>query len=84
MDNNTEDLETVMIKTIKLKASEIPCTGCAEDIEIYLRDQEGIIEVAVDYASTFIKLKYDSTETDRTAIIHAARRVANISDIIEE
>ena len=72
-----------MIKKITLKVGDIPCTGCAEDMEIFLRDQDGILEVQVNYAGGVITIKYDPKEIDRTAVIHAARRVTNISEIIE-
>ncbi|WP_455196959.1 hypothetical protein [Kaarinaea lacus] len=52
-------------------------------MEIFLRDQDGILEVKVNYAGGVINIKYDSKETDRTAVIHAARRVTSISEIIE-
>jgi len=49
-----------MIKEIKLKVDDIPCTGCAEDMETVLRDQAGIIEVEVHYADDIIDIKYDA------------------------
>ena len=73
-----------MIKEIKLKVDDIPCTGCAEDMETVLRDQAGIIKVEVHYADEIIDIKYDPEVIERTAVIHAARRIANISKIISE
>ena len=73
-----------MIKEIKLKADEISCTGCIEDMEIILRDQAGILEAKVNYADDIIDIKYDSDVIERPAVIHTARRVANISKIIWE
>lgn len=73
-----------MIKEIKLKVGDISCTGCAEDMEIFLRDQIGILEAKVDYADHVIELKYDPEMIERSALIQAARRVANIIETIEE
>ena len=73
-----------MIKEIKLKVDDIPCTGCAEDMETVLRDQAGIIEAEVHYADDIIDIKYDAEVIERTAVIHAARRIANISKVISE
>ena len=73
-----------MTKEIKLKVREIPCTGCAEDMETVLRDEDGIVEVKVDYAGDMILIKYDPDEIDRHAVIEAAERVANISEVITQ
>lgn len=73
-----------MIKEIKLKVDEIPCTGCAEDMGTVLRDQAGILDIEVHYADDIIYIKYDSKVIERPAVIHAARRVANISNVIWE
>ena len=73
-----------MIKEIKLKTDEISCTGCIEDMEIILRDEDGILEAKVHYADGIIDIKYDPEVIERPAVIHAARRVANISKIISE
>lgn len=82
--NLTQVTKANMIKEIKLKVDDIPCTGCAEDMETVLRDQAGILEAKVHYSDDIIDIKYDSEVIERPAVIHAARRVANISDIISE
>ena len=53
-------------------------------METVLRDQAGIIKVEVHYADEIIDIKYDPEVIERTAVIHAARRIANISKIISE
>ncbi len=73
-----------MIKEIKLKVDDIVCTGCAEDMETLLRDQDGILEANVSFANDTIELKYDAEEIERAAVIQAARRIANISEVIWE
>jgi len=73
-----------MIKEIRLKVDDIPCTGCAEDMEIVLRDQAGILEAKVNYADDIIEIKYDSELIERPAVIHAVKRVANIRKIMRE
>ena len=73
-----------MLKVIKLKVDNIPCTGCAEDMETVLRDHAGIIEAEVHYADDIIAIKYDPEVIERTAVIRAARRIANISQVIME
>ena len=73
-----------MIKEIKLKVDDIPCTGCAEDMETVLLDKSGILTVKVHYADDIIDIKYDPEVIERTDIIHAARRIANISKVISE
>ena len=73
-----------MIKEIKLKVDDIVCTGCAEDMETVLLDQDGILEASVNFADDLIELKYDPEEIERAAVIQAARRIANISEVISE
>ncbi|KPK50367.1 MAG: hypothetical protein AMS22_12280 [Thiotrichales bacterium SG8_50] len=73
-----------MIRKITLQTDGIACTGCIEDMEIILRDTNGIVDAKVNYADEIIDIKYDSDIIDRTAVIHTARRIANISKIISE
>lgn len=73
-----------MIKEIKLKVGDISCTGCAEDMEIVLKNQAGIIEANVNYADDIIDIKYDPDVIERQAVIQAAKNIANISEVISE
>jgi copper chaperone CopZ len=73
-----------IIKEIKLKAEGIACTGCIEDMENILRDQDGILDATVNYAEEIIHIKYDPEVIERTEVIHSARKVGNISKIISE
>lgn len=73
-----------MIKEIKLKTDDISCTGCIEDMERIILDQDGILDAKVHYADEIIDIKYDPAVIERAAVIHTARRVANISKIISE
>ena len=82
--NLTQVIQADMIKEIKLKVDDIVCTGCAEDMETLLRDQDGILEANVSFANDTIELKYDAEEIERVAVIQAARRIANISEVISE
>lgn len=73
-----------MLKHMTLKTDDIPCTGCIEDMELILRDQVGILEAKVNYAQNLIDIKYDPDLIERPAVIHAARRVANVVKVISE
>ena len=73
-----------MIKEIKLKVDDIVCTGCAEDMETLLLDQDGILEANVSFANETIDIQYDAEEIERDAVIQATRRIANISEVISE
>ena len=84
MNTYSEVPKVDMIKKIKLKVDEISCTGCVEDMEIILHDQAGILEANVNYADNTIDIKYESEVIERPAVIHAARRVANVLEIIAE
>ncbi len=50
------------LKTMKLQVEGIVCTGCAEDMEIVLKDMDGIDDVSVDYSSGIITIEYDPDE----------------------
>lgn len=73
-----------MLKELHLKVGEISCTGCAEDMEIFLRDQSGILQANVNYADHSIEIKYDSDLIDHSAVLQAASKVANIHEIVAE
>ena len=73
-----------MNRELTLKLTDISCTGCAEDMEIFLRNQYGILEAHVNYAAHTIDIQYDPELIDYPAVIQAARKVANIREIITE
>ena len=73
-----------MIKEITLKVNDIVCTGCAEDMETILLDQDGILEANGKFAEDIIDIKNDAEIIERPAVIHATKRNANISDGIWE
>lgn len=73
-----------MIKQIKLKVDDIVCTGCAEDMETVLLNNDGILEANVSFAADLIDIEYDTDEIDREEVIKAARGIANISEVISE
>lgn len=79
-----QDTKSGMIKTIKLKVDDIVCTGCAEDMETVLLDQDGILEANVSFADDLIQIQYDTSMIERAAVIKAVIGVANISEIISE
>lgn len=73
-----------MIKAIKLKVDDIVCTGCAEDMETVLLNQDGILEANVNFADDLIEIQYDASVIERAAVIKAAMGVANIREVISE
>ena len=73
-----------MIREIKLKVDDIPCTGCADDMETVLRDQAGILEVEVHYADDIIVIKYEPEVIERQDVINTAMSIAKISRIVSE
>ena len=83
-DHLTQDTKTGMIKTIKLKVDDIVCTGCAEDMETVLLNQDGILEADVSFADDLIEIQYDASMIERAAVIKAAMGIANISEVISE
>ncbi|RYG64264.1 cadmium-translocating P-type ATPase, partial [bacterium] len=51
------------------------CASCAASVEHVVRKVKGVTSVAVNYASAKMKVEYDSTLTDREAIIKAVTRL---------
>ena len=76
--------QNLMIKAIKLKVDDIVCTGCTEDMETVLLDQDGILEAIVNFADDLIEIQYDASVIERAAVIKAAMGVANIREVISE
>ena len=73
-----------MFKEIKLQTDGIACTGCIEDMEIILRNTDGILDAKVNYAEEVIDIQYDPAVIERMAVIHTARRIANITKVLSE
>jgi Cd2+/Zn2+-exporting ATPase len=51
------------------------CASCAASVEHVVRKITGVTSIAVNYASAKMKVEYDSTQTDREAIVKAVTRL---------
>jgi Cd2+/Zn2+-exporting ATPase len=51
------------------------CASCAASVEHVVRKVGGVTSVAVNYASAKMKVEYDSTQTNRDAIVKAVSRL---------
>lgn len=63
------------VKEMHLQAEGIVCSGCAEDMERLLREEEGILEAAVDYGKGSVHLKYDEDLIDGRKVFEKVRRL---------
>jgi copper chaperone CopZ len=67
-----------------LQAEGIPCSGCAGDMEVILRERKGIMEASVDFANEIIRVRYDPLSLDRKAVFSAVRGLGYKVRILEE
>ena len=72
------------LKEMHLKADGILCTGCAEDMEKILNDNEGILHASVSFRDNIIQVKYDPEIIDRKHVYMAVRRIAFPLKILSE
>jgi copper chaperone CopZ len=71
-------------KTIRLKAEDIMCSGCAEDMKNLLREKEGIFGVSVSYQEGTIEIIYDPDATDAKQVYLDVRRLGFKTRVLSE
>lgn len=64
-----------MVKTVKISTPTVQCEKCKKRIEDYLKREEGIQSVIVNYRSKFVTVKY---WTDRTNEENIKTAIANV------
>lgn len=63
-----------MEKTLTIKVEGMTCLGCAEDMEILLRNTPGISDARVAYADDLVTVTFDPEVIDaREAFMKVAR-----------
>lgn len=67
-----------------LRAEDITCQACAGDMELILREREGVVEASVDFAKGIIHVRYDPLLLDRKAVFSAVRSLGYTVRILEE
>jgi Cu+-exporting ATPase len=67
-----------------LQAEGITCSSCAGDMEVILREKEGILGASVNYADEIIRVRYDLLLLDRKAVFIAVRGLGYKVRILEE
>lgn len=63
------------MREMKLQAENIVCSGCAEDMERLLGEEEGIVHAAVDYSQGTVFVKYDDSLIDGKKVFERVRRL---------
>ena len=74
----------VHTREMVLQAEGITCSGCAGDMEVLLREREGIMEASVNFADEKIRVRYDPLLLDRKAVFGAVRGLGYKVRILEE
>jgi copper chaperone CopZ len=57
-----------MERRIKLKAEDIICAGCAEDMQTVLRNTAGIISADVNFSDGTVNIRYDPDTIDEKQV----------------
>jgi len=63
------------MREMKLQAEDIVCSGCAEDMERLLGEEEGIVDAAVDYSKGTVHVTYDESLIDGKRVFERVRRL---------
>ena len=74
----------VNTREMVLQAEGITCSSCAGDMEVILREKEGVLEASVNYANEIIRVRYDPLRLDRKAVFSAVRGLGYKVRILEE
>ena len=69
---------------MKLLADDITCTSCAGDMEMILRETEGIVDAVVNYKEDTIFVRYDPEIIDRKKVYLTVRKLGTIKKIVSE
>jgi copper chaperone CopZ len=72
------------IREMRLKAEDIACISCAEDMERILKDKDGVIDVTVSYDGASVVLKYDAEMLSRKEAYFAVRKLGYPLKIVSE
>ncbi len=75
-----DDAET---KTIKLKCTEMTCSGCKKKITKSINNLEGVKEVNVDLDTKIITVTFDESMTNAGKIVEAIAEAGYESELIE-
>jgi copper chaperone CopZ len=66
------------------QVENITCPGCATDMEIVLRNVNGILDASVDFSTETIRVRYDARVLDRKQVFIAVRRLVYSLKILPE
>ena len=62
-------------RDITLLVEEIPCSGCATDIENILLDLAGVITATVSIRENTVKIIYDPGKIEKKQVIDRVKRL---------
>jgi len=70
------------VNRLKLQVEGIVCSGCAMDMENILRDTDGIIDAAVNYADGTILIEFDPDEINERDVFIRVRKLGYPTTIL--
>jgi copper chaperone CopZ len=71
-----------MERRIKLKAEDIICAGCAEDMQTVLKNTEGILDAHVDFSDGTVNIRYDPDVIDEKQVFIKVNKLGFKSRIL--
>jgi Cu+-exporting ATPase len=71
-------------KTLKLKAKDITCSGCAMDMENILNEKDGIIEAKVDFSAGTVDVRHDPGKIDSKKVFDEVRKLGFKTEVIKD
>jgi copper chaperone CopZ len=72
------------VRDMVLRAEDILCAGCAEDMETVLRETEGIVDASVNYSEGSISVTYDQDLIDRGQVFAKVRQLGFPVKVVSE
>ncbi len=63
------------MKKLKVKVQGITCSGCAVDVASALKNKDGIMDAAADYATGNVDVDYDPRELNEQQVLDLIQRL---------
>ncbi len=73
-----------MEKALKLKVEGMTCLGCAEDMEILLKNIPGIIDAKVFYADDLVTVTFDPDAVDAREVFRKVAKLGFKASVVKQ
>lgn len=73
-----------MEKALKLKVEGMTCLGCAEDMEILLKNTPGVIDAKVFYADDLVMVTFDPEAVDAREVFRKVAMLGFKTSVVKQ